>query len=504
MNPAAAEFLPPSCSPAPAPIPGPAGKWAPNGGRQYGPGPTRGKAAPYPMPRPIGTLNAGASSFIPSPMHPKGNMGGIPFSATPPNQIPLPSHQRPGIPSAYPDGHHGEPPLAHMNSNSGPAYPPQMYPGHNPSPMVPPMGGDSYTSTPIPNRGGLSPSTAYHGSGLDNSPGMPVRMPGNAGPAGAPVQNSTPFTQAKLTGEGEKGTPGGDTLLGESGESITTANATTVVPPSELREDVLPVATPVSFAESRLPKLFECLDTKTAPPATPMKLSTAWQLYADDHQTLLQKLLTATNHSSNPNGNGVNNGGESLNGTEPHSAGDSTQIVFDPVFISTVTNLEEFWRLWRFVTPPSASSVPFTYSFFRENITPDWEHPRNRRGGTMSLYIYDRDKTGLNDRQNFDDAFQAVLLGCVGECFSDSTTTVNGVMLKLRQSKPVALQIWTAHGDINKLRNFVKSLRETLTPILGEKPLQKIEFFLHPSKQPPKNSLASRLIQKSSGPDLVL
>lgn len=121
----------------------------------------------------------------------------------------------------------------------------------------------------------------------------------------------------------------------------------------------------------------------------------------------------------------------------------------------------------------------------------------------MSLYVYDRDRSGLNDRQNFDDVFQAVLLACVGECFSECASTVNGVMLKLRQTKPATLQIWTAHGESTKLKKFAKSLRETLTPILGEKPLQKIEFFLHPRNQPPQNSLASRL-PKHTGPDLFL
>lgn len=279
------------------------------------------------------------------------------------------------------------------------------------------------------------------------------------------------------------------------------AGASPVAAAPEPTEEDLPVATPVSFSESRLPKLFECPETKTPEPATPIKLTTAWQLYADDHQTLLHEVLSSTSGGGNAPANGPN-GGAGGNGSGALQA-DSTQLTFDPVLIATVKTLEEFWRLWRYITPPSVSSIPFTYSWFRENITPDWEHPRNRKGGTMSLYVYDRDRTGLNDRQNFDDVFQAVVLACAGECFAECATTVNGVMLKLRQSKPATLQIWTAHGESGKLKNFAKSLREIIKPILGDKYLQKIEFFLHPRNQPPQNSLASRL-PKHTGPDLIL
>lgn len=289
---------------------------------------------------------------------------------------------------------------------------------------------------------------------------------------------------------------------GESGKISPPAASQAALLP-EPKEDDLPVATPVSFAGSRLPKLFQCQETKKIAPSSPILLSTAWELYADDHQTLLPELLSSLSNGvaghpamthSRPDGAG--------NGNDRHS-GDFTHLMFEPVHIATVKNLEDFWRLWRYVTPPSVCSAPFTYSWFREGILPDWEHPRNRKGGTMSMHIFDRDRTGLNDRQNFDDVFLAVLLACAGEFFVECATTVNGVTLKLRQSKPATLQIWTAHGDFNKLKNFAKSLRETISPIIGEKPLQKIEFFLHPRNLPPQNSLAARL-PKQTGPDHVL
>lgn len=323
---------------------------------------------------------------------------------------------------------------------------------------------------------------------LYQSPGGPRQVGGNSGEAvGSSMtrqvyQDPTMKSSSHGLANRESTYQREDSATGNEGLHTSAVSSPVMHEPCE--EDI-PVSTPVSFADSRLPKLFECPETKTPAPPAPMKLATAWQLYGDDHQTLLHELSTT--------------GGGSAGGAH-HNSGDSVQMVFDPVLISTVTTLEEFWRLWRYISPPSTSNVPFTYSWFRKDITPDWEHPRNRRGGTISLYIYDRDRSGLNDRQTFDDVFQVVLLACVGEVFGESSSTVNGVMLKLRQAKPATLQIWTAHGDFSKLKIFAKSLREILNPLLGEKMLQKIDFFLHPRNQ---NSLASRM-PKPSGPDLSL
>lgn len=341
-----------------------------------------------------------------------------------------------------------------------------------------------------------NPLGTSHVSSKPSASDTPLSV--NSGVASADENDSEAANAFSIENETDVTSPNGE----NDGDSSVLALQS--APPPEPKEEDLPGATPVSFAGSRLPKLFQCPETNTVAPNTPIKLSTAWELYADDHQTLLPELLSSMSHAnSRPPPAMTHSRADGTSSSGDRHFGDFAQLVFDPVPIALVNNLEEFWRLWRYATPPSACSAPFTYSWFRENITPDWEHPRNRKGGTMSLYIFDRDRMGLNDRQNFDDVFLAVLLACVGESFVESASTVNGVMLKLRQSKPATLQIWTAHGDFNKLKVFVKSLREILGPIIGEKHLQKIEFFLHPRNQVPQNSLAARL-PKPSGPDHIL
>lgn len=373
---------------------------------------------------------------------------------------------------------------------------PTYYPPTNPPGTSPVMGGEI---TPL---GGEVPPMCDQ---LPAGPSMDM-MPISHGDFHMPPPRSPPSSMLpvpmgagsaldRMSGvETTQNPPPPPLMMPEREPAATTRNiaaeqATQSGESAELVEEDIPVAQAVDFSRSRLPSVFSCPNTKCDPPAAPIKLASPWQLFGDDHQTLLSSARSA----------GGGNHHHSLN-SQPHF---DFQITFDPVAVASVSTLEEFWRLWRYVPPPSACFSPFTYSWFRDQITPDWEHHRNRKGGTISIPIYDRDRSGLNDKQTFDDVFLTVLLGCVGESFAECANTVNGVMLKLRQSKPATLQIWTSHSDPTKLRSFAKSFRELLSPLLGEKQLQKMELFLHPRNQPPHNSLAARMT-KHTGPDIIL
>ncbi|KAH9600359.1 Translation Initiation factor eIF- 4e [Trypanosoma melophagium] len=82
-----------------------------------------------------------------------------------------------------------------------------------------------------------------------------------------------------------------------------------------------------------------------------------------------------------------------------------------------------------------------------------------------------------------DDAFMLLLMACCGETLAESTTNLNGVMLKVRQNKPTTVQIWTANSDQRKLKALANSLRSLLEKVIGSKPLQKLEYFSHQQKQ---------------------
>ena len=185
-------------------------------------------------------------------------------------------------------------------------------------------------------------------------------------------------------------------------------------------------------------------ETKPIPPEAP-KFNSLWTLYADDHPVLI---------------------------------GDTAKF-FDPVQIKQVGDLETFWRLWRYLPLPSRRVPSFTYQWFRKDIKPSWEEPRNKNGGTVNIVVYDKDRQGLQSKGAVDDSFLLVVLACTGETLAESTS-VNGIVLKIRKS--TTLQLWTSTSELRTLQILSNSVRALLAQTLEVKALAKFDFFSHSSQ----------------------
>lgn len=318
--------------------------------------------------------------------------------------------------------------------------------------------------------GGNSPvsvTTPPHGRHADPEPAAPPLL-AQASSVATAAAAKLPAAPSAVGGEERK-------REGEAPSPLDALDSAAEQTALQLAE--VPAADPADWAESKLPVLFGCHNTKAKATSEPIRLHTAWDLYADDHGAA--------------NSPGV---GTPLMGGGPGPGGAPGANPFEPVLVSTISDVETFWRLWRHLPAPSVCPVPFTYSWFRQGIEPEWEHHRNKRGGVITVVVFDRDKPGLNSKQILDDVWMATLVGCAGESFAETATTLNGVMLRVRpNNRPVTMQLWTAHSDLTKLRAFANSFRDAIGKVMGVKSLQKLEYYSHNQTMKDVGTLASRL-----------
>jgi hypothetical protein len=206
----------------------------------------------------------------------------------------------------------------------------------------------------------------------------------------------------------------------------------------------------------------------TPKPAAEVKLNTTWTLYADSHPINIGSSGHSFNHHAN--------------------TGD-----FNPIQLRTIGDMEGFWRVWRSVKPPSCQVPSFTFYFFRRTISPTWEDPRNRNGGTVTIPIWDRDRMTLHDRLVMDDVWWLTTMALAGDSLPNAML-LNGASLKIRQ-RSIMLQLWTNSVDQAKLTEMANGLRALLCETLGpNRPLDGLEFFAHSSadQTKPQSPLTSK------------
>lgn len=288
-----------------------------------------------------------------------------------------------------------------------------------------------------------APAAAAAAASSTGTPPTPagVAPVGAAGAAGAASQGTFPAA----------GTTNGDGDSSGVGTSPTTPctgnTASAKAPPG-----------PVQYIPYKHWNLAKAPETPKA--ADKVALNASWTLYADDH---------------------------------PLVFGEAVNKFHDPVVIATATDLESFWRLWRFVPLPSTRTPSFTYMWFRKEIKPNWEDARNKNGGTLSVTLHDRDRIGLQAKEPMDDAWLLTVLAVTGESLPESGI-VNGVVMKTR--KATTLQVWTNTTSKSQLQALADGLRALLAKHVPAG-MDKIDFHSHgnataPSAKPAMKSMVGK------------
>jgi len=138
--------------------------------------------------------------------------------------------------------------------------------------------------------------------------------------------------------------------------------------------------------------------------------------------------------------------------------------------ISTVSTIEDFWFIFNQVQPASCLQAGHTYSVFRGDILPDWEHEENRDGGRWMVSV---DKA--QRQEMLDSRWLEVLIMLMGEHVGQTgSKLITGAEVCVRK-KGDRLEVWVGDVDMGGIVEVGREVKRKLG--LGSK--DKIQFSIH-------------------------
>jgi len=107
--------------------------------------------------------------------------------------------------------------------------------------------------------------------------------------------------------------------------------------------------------------------------------------------------------------------------------------------IFSFTTVEDFWRLYNNVTPPSQLPLGCSYNLFKNTIEPKWEDTSNAKGGKWTIIIQ-------KSRGQLDRMWLWLLLACIGQVLEEDDDEICGIVVNVRKNQD-KLCIWTKDAD---------------------------------------------------------
>jgi len=138
--------------------------------------------------------------------------------------------------------------------------------------------------------------------------------------------------------------------------------------------------------------------------------------------------------------------------------------------VCAINSIEDFWRLYNNIRPPSLLTTGQNYWLFKRNIEPKWEDPANESGGRWMVNMA-RSRSDILDA-----CWEKLLLAAVGAQFS-AMSEINGIVVSVRSSQN-RLQIWTANGNNKDATLRIGRELKQILKLDG-----KIFYVLHSSSQ---------------------
>jgi len=106
--------------------------------------------------------------------------------------------------------------------------------------------------------------------------------------------------------------------------------------------------------------------------------------------------------------------------------------------ISCVATVEDFWRMYNNIMPPSGLNNGSNYHLFKEDIRPMWEDQHNVRGGKW-IVVFPKGR-----KDSLDEYWLYLLLAMIGESFHDIDEVCGAVVSVRKQNSKIAL--WTRNA----------------------------------------------------------
>lgn len=110
--------------------------------------------------------------------------------------------------------------------------------------------------------------------------------------------------------------------------------------------------------------------------------------------------------------------------------------------IWSYSTVEDFWRLFNNLVPPSRLPQGSNYHMFKHGVQPEWEDDFNRAGGKWVVMLPNKGEDSL---KKLDECWMWVVLALIGEFFDDADQ-ISGVVISPR-SKQNRIALWVVDAQ---------------------------------------------------------
>ncbi|KAJ3299183.1 hypothetical protein HK104_009787 [Borealophlyctis nickersoniae] len=121
----------------------------------------------------------------------------------------------------------------------------------------------------------------------------------------------------------------------------------------------------------------------------------------------------------------------------------------------TLDSVEDFWGVYNNVQKAGQLPAGSNYHLFKEGVRPEWEDPRNAKGGKWVLQLAKKRQAELDQLWLF------TLLACVGETFTESDE-ICGAVVSIRKAQD-RIALWTKNAlDQEKVEQIGQQWKKSL------------------------------------------